>query len=106
MDSISLVFPLPRTSILLSPLLDQFSFVLDILKFWRRLESRLAKFQERNHSVLECGGKISLIFSLHGIQHCEIQSSAEGPAILLKHSSFVSLLFFFFLTKFKLVLIN
>lgn len=51
--------------------------------------------------MLECGGKIRLIFSLHGVQHCEIQSSTEGPAILLKHSSL-----FLSLTKFKLVLIN
>lgn len=88
--------------ILLSPLLDQFSFDLDMLRFVeRRLESRLAKFQEQNYSVLECGGKISLIFSLHGIQHCEIQSSTEGPEILLKHSSL-----FLSLTKFKPVLIN
>lgn len=27
-------------------------------------------------------------FPLHGLQHCEIQSSTErGPAVLLKHSS-------------------
>lgn len=39
---------------------------------------------------VRCGGKISLIFSLHGVQHCEIQSSTEGPAVLLKHSPFVS----------------
>lgn len=60
-----LILSFPGTSYFIVPSSrNQFSFDLGMLR--RRLESRLAKFQERNYSVLECGGKISLIFPCMG----------------------------------------
>lgn len=61
----------------------------------------MSKVPRAKRQCVRVWGEISLVFSLHGIQHCEIQSSSEGPAVLLKHSSL-----FLSLTKFKLVLIN
>lgn len=87
-----------RTSSVIVPLQDLFSFDLGVLRFTEKEVG--AKFQELKSQCVRAWGENQSNFSLHGIKR-EVQSSTEGPAVLLKHSSL-----FLSLTKFKLALIN